>query len=118
MEKTIKAVMERTVVSSELLNENSLLIVSEYKGKYCYQEASIVYVDHDAIHEDTIGVLSEISRIEYNENIVAVHGQSSDSSNMQLVSVYDLERHIFEEKPFIAMLYDAEKNSVKQLLKK
>lgn len=116
MEKTIKSVMERTIVSSELLNENSLLVVSQY-GKVPFLEASVVYVENEAIHEDIIGKVEDSTIIEYNDNMVAVRRKQDEPGVRSLITVYDLEYHSFVENDFLEEVYNSDKDGIKQLIK-
>ena len=77
MEKTIKGELERNIISSELLNDNSLLITSSDENDE-YPTVSVRYIDKDVIKEDRIATLLPTIAIQHNESMIAVFITNQD----------------------------------------
>ena len=109
MEKTIKEAMQRQILSTELLNDNALLVFSKKTAlNFQYDVLSVCYVDEtkDAIIEDEICQYNENLRVEYNDRMVAVFIPDLFTPT----KVYDLEHKDFVTGDFLSTVYDRETN--------
>lgn len=105
MKKTIKAEMERTFISSEFLNENSLLVMSK-EEKDEYPTLSVRYVERDTIKEDRIATLLPTISVQHNDSVIGVF-ITCPSRTDALITVYDLDDHTYVENDFLRTVYDS-----------
>ena len=120
MEKTIKAELEREIISTELLSENALLVVSKNKNENI-PVVSVCYVEDSSIKEAKVAELTEKVEIEYNERIVAVFNQITclGIPRRGIVSLFDLKYNEFVNTDFLRIAYNTRTNhgeEVKQLV--
>lgn len=104
MEKTIKKELDKEILNSELLNDNSLIVVSKEENKE-YPTVAIRYIENDSIKEDRIATLLPNIMIQHNDNIVAVFITKKDEEDT-LITVYDLDYHTYVENDFLKTVYN------------
>ena len=115
MEKTIKAEMKRKIICSELLNENSLLVVSKGEND-ANPILSVRYVEQDVIKEDEIASFIPTMLFQYNERVIGVFVQNAtDEINNSLDIVYDLEKHALVEHDLQNSVYYSRANEDKPM---
>lgn len=104
MEKNIKEAMQRQILSTELLNDNALLVLSK-KRHFPYTILSVCYIEEgkNSLVEDRICLYENASRIEYNDRMVAVF--SLDVTKP--FQVYDLEHKEFATGDFLTTVYNS-----------
>lgn len=103
MEKNIKEVMQRQILSTELLNDNALLVLSK-KTNFPYTMLSVCYVDEEknSLVEDRICCYEDASSIEYNDRMVAVNYPNGNPRQ-----IYDLEHKEFVTGDFLSIVYNS-----------
>lgn len=110
-----------TVLSTEYLNENSILVVCN-DPKEEYHTVSVRYLEDDKTREDRIALMRDDISIEYNERMVAVFKKSAQRFRKpKLIAVYDAIRHEFGSDEMLRLDYYAfscEGINVKQLNKR
>ena len=112
---------DRTILSSELLTENSLLVISK-KGDN-KPSISICYEEKDELKEDTISELDERTTVERTDRIIAVFKEVTclGIPRPMLSKIYDLHYHKFVRDDMLHTVYKLrtkENPKVKQLLNK
>ena len=122
MEKTIKDDLNRTVVYSKLLDDNTLL---EYSLKDDMFYITIRYIEMNAIREQFLKVLKKDEVVDIGETVefskdgtaIAIFNKTDDG--YQLRGVYDLEEHTYEISDFMDIAYDKkfDKKLNKRLIK-
>ena len=121
MRETIKAEMERKISSTQLLNSNALLVISQEENEE-YPLVSVRYVDKDSIRETPIARLNPITTVRHNDKMIAVFTEGGKFlKKPHLTTVFDLECHEFVGNDFLRMVYDMKKERgamVKQLTNK
>lgn len=111
----------RTILSSELLNENTLLVVSKEKDKD--PAVSVCYMDKEQLKEDIITELDERTSIERTERIIAVFKEVTclGIPRPLISTIYDLRYHKFVGQDMLNAVYKIrtrEEPKVKQLVNK
>lgn len=111
----------RTVLSSELLNENTLLVVSKEKDKN--PKVSVCYINKKQLKEDVIAELDERTSIERTERIVAVFKEVTclGIPRLGISTIYDFRYHKFVGQDMLNTVYKIrtrEDQKVKQLVNK
>lgn len=114
MQNQLQIKNQKTVLYSELLNENSLLVISKEDIDE-YPCLSIHYEYNELIYEVFIASLTPEVAVQYNDKVVAIFINNNQSVRRQnLSTLYDLEHHEFVENHFIHLYYDVEtKNGAK-----
>ena len=112
---------DRTILSSELLTENSLLVISKKDDNK--SSISICYEEKDELKEDTISELDERTTVERTNRIIAVFKEVTclGIPRPVLSKIYDLHYHKFVRSDMLHTVYKIrtkENPKVKQLLNK
>ena len=112
---------DRTILSSELLTENSLLVISKKDDNK--PSISICYEEKDELKEDTISELDERTTVERTNRIIAVFKEVTclGIPRPMLSKIYDLHYHKFVRSDMLQTVYKLrtkENPKVKQLLNK
>lgn len=112
---------DRTILSSELLTGNSLLVISKKDDNKPF--ISICYEEKDELKEDTISELDERTTIERTDRIIAVFKEVTclGIPRPMLSKIYDLHYHKFVRSDMLHTVYKIrtkENPKVKQLLNK
>lgn len=112
---------DRTILSSELLTENSLLVISKKDDNK--PSISICYEEKDELKEDTISELDERTTVERTDRIIAVFKEVTclGIPRPMLSKIYDLHYHKFVRSDMLHTVYKIrtkENPKVKQLLNK
>lgn len=112
---------DRTILSSELLTENSLLVISKKDDNK--PSISICYEEKDELKEDTISELDERTTVERTNRIIAVFKEVTclGIPRPMLSKIYDLHYHKFVRSDMLHTVYKIrtkENPKVKQLLNK
>ena len=112
---------DRTILSSELLTENSLLVISKKDDNK--PSISICYEEKDELKEDTISELDERTTVEKTDRIIAVFKEVTclGIPRPMLSKIYDLHYHKFVRSDMLHTVYKIrtkENPKVKQLLNK
>lgn len=111
----------RTILSSELLNENTLLVVSKKEDQK--PTVSVCYMQEDKLKEDIITSLDERTSLEQNDRMVAVFKDVTclGIKRPMLGVIYDLRYHKFVGSDMLDTVYKIrtkEDPKVKQLVNK
>lgn len=94
-----------TILSTEYLNENSILVVSKSPSDE-YNTVSVRYLEDEETKEDRIAFMKEDISIEYNERMVAVFKKPAQRFRKpKLVAVYDATRHEFGSEEMLRLDY-------------
>ena len=112
---------DRIILSSELLTENSLLVISKKDDNK--PSISICYEEKDELKEDTISELDERTTVERTNRIIAVFKEVTclGIPRPMLSKIYDLHYHKFVRSDMLHTVYKIrtkENPKVKQLLNK
>lgn len=107
MEKNIKEAMQRQILSTELLNDNALLVLSK-KPNFPYTTLSVCYIEEEknALVEDRICFYEDASSVEYNDRMVAVTYPNGTKPRQ----IYDLEHKEFVTGDFLTVVYNSRIN--------
>ena len=111
----------RTILSSELLTENSLLVISKKSDNS--PVVSICYEEKDELKEDIISEFDEKTTVEKTERIIAIFKEVTclGIPRPMLSKIYDLHYHKFVRSDMLHTVYKIrtkENPKVKQLLNK
>ena len=111
----------RTILSSELLTENSLLVISKKSDNS--PVVSICYEEKDELKEDIISEFDEKTTVEKTERIIAIFKEVTclGIPRPMLSKIYDLHYHKFVRDDMLHTVYKLrtkENTKVKQLLNK
>ena len=111
----------RTILSSELLTENSLLVISKKSDNS--PAVSICYEEKDELKEDIISEFDEKTTVEKTERIIAIFKEVTclGIPRPMLSKIYDLHYHKFVRSDMLHTVYKIrtkENPKVKQLLNK
>ena len=111
----------RTILSSELLTENSLLVISKKSDNS--PAVSICYEEKDELKEDIISEFDEKTTVEKTERIIAIFKEVTclGIPRPMLSKIYDLHYHKFVRDDMLHTVYKLrtkENPKVKQLLNK
>lgn len=111
----------RTILSSELLTENSLLVISKKSDNS--PVVSICYEEKDELKEDIISEFDEKTTVEKTERIIAIFKEVTclGIPRPMLSKIYDLHYHKFVRDDMLHTVYKLrtkENPKVKQLLNK
>ena len=111
----------RTILSSELLTENSLLVISKKFDNS--PVVSICYEEKDELKEDIISEFDEKTTVEKTERIIAIFKEVTclGIPRPMLSKIYDLHYHKFVRDDMLHTVYKLrtkENPKVKQLLNK
>ncbi len=95
----------RTILSSELLNENTLLVVSKNDDQN--PMVSVCYMEKDRLKEDLITSLDERTSIEQNDRMVAVFKEVTclGIPRPMISKIYDLRYHKFVGEDMLNTVY-------------
>ena len=120
--KTIeKTTSKIKTISTELLNEISLLVVSANESDE-YHTASVHYENNDEIIEKKLAILTPETMLEHNDKIIAIFKKTGKViKKNKLVAVYDLTNQEFVSRSDMYLHYEANKQEgsfVKQLTPK
>ena len=114
MEKTIKEELGRKTMSSQLLNENSLLVVSKSISDPI-PVASVRYIEDDCIKESGIAHLIPGTIVRYNEKILGTFIPNYSGNGETLTTAYNLETHEFVENDLLKTIYYSKINDEKPM---
>ena len=111
----------RTILSSELLTENSLLVISKKSDNS--PVISICYEEKDELKEDMISEFDEKTTVEKTDRIIAIFKEVTclGIPRPMLSKIYDLHYHKFVRSDMLHTVYKIrtkENPKVKQLLNK
>ena len=111
----------RTILSSELLTENSLLVISKKSDNS--PVISICYEEKDELKEDMISEFDERTTVEKTDRIIAIFKEVTclGIPRPMLSKIYDLHYHKFVRSDMLQTVYKLrtkENPKVKQLLNK
>ena len=123
MEKTISDDLNREVVYSKLINDNTLL---EYSVKEGVFYITVRFIEYSSIKEHVLTVLSSdkmnniFQIINFNEDNTAIAIFKETEEGFQLNGVYDTEEHSYESGDFMDIMYEKKFNKKldKRLIKK
>ena len=109
MESTDKTDIDRQIISSELLNENSLLVISKSEEDE-YPKAQLTYEKYGEVHTKTLARLTPDVKIEHNDKMIAIFQKKGKVlKRHRLVSVYDLSIQDFVGTSNMYLHYDCYK---------
>ena len=110
MEKTIKDDLNREIVYSKLINDNTLL---EYYVKDDKFYITVRFIEGSSIREHYLKVLPVDATLEdfsqminFNEDNTAIAIFDKTDDGYQLHGVYDTEEHSYEASDFIDIVYN------------
>lgn len=113
--------LPRTEISTEILDFNTLLVVSKREDEE-YPLVSVKYMDNDKPRETFIARLTPDTLLEYNDRMVAVSLPSGRVFKRRRVeTIYDVKKHDFISREVLNLTYSAltyEGSKVKQLDKR
>lgn len=109
MKTTEEYEIERNILSSELLNETSLLIISQGDNEE-YPSVSLRYEKYGEVREKVFAQLTPDVRVEHNDQMIAIfHKKGKGLKRFKLVSVYDMTIHEFVGTSNMHLHYEATK---------
>lgn len=109
MKTTDKTDIERKIISTEFLNENTLLVISKADEEE-YPRVSVRYEKYGEVHSKVLAVLKPEVKIEHNDQMVALfYKQGKMLKRHKLVSVYDTQIHEFVGTSNMHLHYDCSK---------
>ena len=104
-----KSDIERKVISTELLNENTLLVISKADEEE-FPRVSIKYEKYDEVRSKDLVTLTPDVKVEHNDQMIAIfYKEGKILKQHKLVSVYDIRIHEYIGTSNMHLHYEASK---------
>ena len=103
--------VKKNIISTEFLNEKTLLITSQNDGEE-YPLLSINYEKYNEVHTKELVRVSPDIKIKYNEKMIAIFKRSGRFvPRYKLITVYDAENHEYIGESSKTLHYEAVKHT-------
>ena len=103
--------VKRNIISTEFLNDTTLLVISQNEGEE-YPLLSINYEKYNEVHTKELARISPDIKIKYNEKMIAIFDKSGRFvPRYKLMTVYDTENHEYIGESSKTLHYEAIKHT-------
>ena len=104
-----KTDIERKVISTELLNENTLLVISKADEEE-FPRVSIKYEKYNEVRSKDLVTLTPDVKVEHNDQMIAIFCKEGKVlKKYKLASVYDIRIHEYVGTSNMHLHYEASK---------
>ena len=109
MKTTEESEKDRNILSSELLNENTLLVISKADEEE-FPRVSIKYEKYDEVRSKDLVTLTPDVKVEHNDQMIAIFCKEGKVlKKYKLASVYDIRIHEYVGTSNMHLHYEATK---------